>query len=131
MTKSTIGFVVSLLGASVGCSSSDLGGEEGGGAASRDEGPLGPVAPADVAAPLYPAGPYGSGVGAVIADMSFLGWRDPVAAGYDTNALETIRLSDFYNPDGAGSDVKLLLLNASAVWCGVCRWEYQHFENDQ
>jgi hypothetical protein len=70
----------------------------------------------------YPAGPYGTGVQAVIEDFAFLGWRDPVAAGYDVNKLEQVRLSDFYNPDGR-SDVKLIWVNASAVWCSVCRSE--------
>jgi len=35
-----------------------------------------------------------------------------------------VRLSDFYNPDGR-SDLKLLAVNASAVWCSVCRAEYE------
>jgi len=70
----------------------------------------------------YPAGPYGVGVGAVIEDLAFLGWRDPVASGYDTSKFDTVRLSEFYNPDGR-SDVKLIWINASAVWCTVCRAE--------
>src|SRR5688572_14140487 len=71
----------------------------------------------------YPAGPYGVGVGSVIEDFAFLGWRDPVASGYDINKFETVRLSEFYNPDGARSDIKLIWINASAVWCTVCRAE--------
>src|SRR5690606_1134385 len=38
--------------------------------------------------PEYPDGPYGTAVGATIANLAFLGWRDPVAAGYDETALE-------------------------------------------
>lgn len=70
----------------------------------------------------YPSGPYGSGVGATLEDVALLGWRDPVAAGYDISKFEAVRLADFYNPDGR-SDVKLIWINASAVWCSVCRAE--------
>jgi hypothetical protein len=71
----------------------------------------------------YPAGPYGRGIGAVIEDLSFLGWRDPVLSGYDPAALETVSLSAFYDP--SGTRTKLIVLNASAVWCTVCRAEMQ------
>lgn len=70
----------------------------------------------------YPAGPYGVGVGSTLEDFAFLGWRDPVTSEYDIERLETVRLSEFYNPDGR-SDVKLIWINASAVWCTVCRAE--------
>ncbi|MFO7180642.1 MAG: hypothetical protein DIU78_018220, partial [Pseudomonadota bacterium] len=69
--------------------------------------------------PEYPDGPYGTAVGATIANLAFLGWRDPVAAGYDETALELVRLSDFYNPEGTKNDVRVIVLNASAVWCSV------------
>ncbi len=77
----------------------------------------------------YPAGPYGVGVGAVIEDLAFLGWRDPVVSGYDTGKFDTVRLSEFYNPDGARSDIKLIWINASAVWCTVCRAEMKDIKN--
>jgi hypothetical protein len=104
--------------------------EQGGGMGSPEPGGGGNQASAGssgVAAPAYqkldyPAGPYGVGVGAVIEDLAFLGWRDPVASGYDTGKFDTVRLSEFYNPDGR-SDVKLIWINASAVWCTVCRAE--------
>src|SRR5690242_12769360 len=52
-----------------------------------------PVIEGDFAAPqAYPPGPYGYGVGAVIANLEFVGWRDPVAANYDVNLLEHLRL---------------------------------------
>jgi hypothetical protein len=70
----------------------------------------------------YPAGPYGVGLGSTLEDFAFLGWRDPVASGYDISKLETVHLSEFYNPDGR-TDVKLIWINASAVWCSVCRAE--------
>jgi hypothetical protein len=70
----------------------------------------------------YPAGPYGVGLGSTLEDFAFLGWRDPVTSEYDLERMETVRLSEFYNPDGR-SDVKLIWINASAVWCTVCRAE--------
>lgn len=76
----------------------------------------------------YPAGPYGVGVGATLEDFAFLGWRDPVAANYDIERMETVRLSEFYNPDGR-SGVKLIWINASAVWCTVCRAEMRDIKS--
>jgi len=70
----------------------------------------------------YPPGPYGTGVHATLENFAFLGWRDPVAANYDVSKLEQVRLSEYYNPDGR-SDIKLIWINASAVWCSVCRAE--------
>jgi hypothetical protein len=77
----------------------------------------------------YPAGPYGTARGATIQNLSFLGWKHPDLAGYDPAKFETVRLSDFYDPDGH-SGVKLLAINASAVWCSVCRREYQAMHSD-
>lgn len=76
----------------------------------------------------YPAGPYGTGVRATIENFAFLGWRDPVAANYDVTKLEQVRLSEYYNPDGR-SNVKLIWINASAVWCSVCRAEMADIKN--
>lgn len=74
----------------------------------------------------YPEGPFGRGVGATIANLKFLGWRDPAKAGYDPDQFEEVALSDFYNPDGVAGRPRLILLNASAVWCSVCVAEYRH-----
>jgi hypothetical protein len=71
----------------------------------------------------YPPGPYGRGIGAVIENLSFLGWRDPEGSGYDPAALERVSLAAFYDP--TGTRTKLIVLNASAVWCTVCRAEMQ------
>jgi hypothetical protein len=76
--------------------------------------------------PEYPAGPYGRGAGAVIANVEFIGWHDPVAAGYDPEALERVSLSDFYDP--SGERTKLLVVNASAVWCAVCQAEMREIK---
>jgi len=80
----------------------------------HDDSPFEPVV-------AYPAGPYGRGVGAVVENLSFLGWRDPVASGYDPAQLETVSFGDFYDP--TGTQVKLIVLNASAIWCGFCQAE--------
>jgi hypothetical protein len=78
----------------------------------------------------YPAGPYGTGVRATLENFAFLGWRDPVAANYDVNKLEQVHLSEYYNPDGR-SDVKLIWINASAVWCSVCRAEMADIKSNE
>lgn len=70
----------------------------------------------------YPAGPYGIGLGSTLENFGFLGWRDPVASNYDENALEEVRLGEFYDPDGS-KNIRLIWINASAVWCTVCRAE--------
>ncbi len=88
-----------------------------------------PAAPRPSSVKEYPPGPYGRAAGATIANLSFLGWRDPRAANFDPQHLEKVELADFYNPDGSKSDVDFIVLNASAVWCSVCRSEYRHIIN--
>jgi hypothetical protein len=70
----------------------------------------------------YPPGPYGVGLHATLENFGFLGWRDPVASNYDENHLEQVRLGEFYDPDGS-KNIRLIWINASAVWCTVCRAE--------
>jgi hypothetical protein len=113
----------------VGCSSAPLSPESG--STGTATGAPSTGTPAATPAPTlvsdyaeYPAGPYGTTRGAIIQNLEFLGWKDPVASNYDAASMEKVRLSDFYNPDGR-SDVKLLAVNASAVWCSVCRSEYE------
>jgi hypothetical protein len=76
----------------------------------------------------YPAGPYGHGVGAVIDNLEFIGWRDPVGANYDAAQLEHVSLGDFYDPTGATTE--LIVLNASAVWCVVCQGEMRDMNSN-
>ena len=109
----------------VGCSSSPLTGSSdtsdmSAGPSSNSVGPSSNFV-------SYPAGPYGAVRGATIANLSFLGWKHPDAAAYDVAQFENVRLSDFYDPDGH-TDVKLLAVNASAVWCSVCRSEYAYMK---
>ncbi|HEX6275760.1 MAG TPA: hypothetical protein VFZ53_22115 [Polyangiaceae bacterium] len=104
----------------LGCGSEPLEGV-------ADEPATVPVTPGDAPSgefrPIaaYPPGPYGSTRGAVIADHTFLGWRDPVRSAYDENRLEEVRLSDFHDPRGGRTE--LIVINASAVWCPACRTE--------
>lgn len=77
----------------------------------------------------YPPGPYGTGQGSTLENFAFLGWRDPVAAGYDETKLERVELSEFYDPTGS-KGIRLLWINASAVWCTVCRAEMRDLKNN-
>ena len=114
------------------CSSDALTepGSEAPGDGSSQPGAAG-TAGADTAAvdyrrEIYPAGPYGFAVGTTMENFAFLGWREPAAVGYDLAQLETIRLSDFYDPNG---QTKALWVNASAVWCAVCRAEMKDIKD--
>jgi len=119
-----------------GCSSSPLTGvSDTQGEPGAPSGSAGANAGGGVVGPsstwaAYPAGPYGTGRGATIENLSFSGWKHPDLAGYDPTKFETVRLSDFYDPDGR-TGVKLLAINASAVWCSVCRAEYADMNANQ
>jgi AhpC/TSA family len=134
--------LTSLAAAAVlfaGCSSAPIDEEPVGNEAEAgaSSGPTPPPSPSgapvtpegDYKKRSYPAGPYGSGLGATLADHSFLGWHDPLAAGYDETKLEEVSLSEFYDPDGS-KGIKLLWINASAVWCSVCRTEMKDIKNN-
>ena len=127
MKAPIVSVLLAATGCVFGCSSSPLdpAGTQGEAPSLAAAGSPG-VAPAQPSSTwaAYPAGPYGTGRGATIANLAFAGWKHPDLANYETAAFETVRLSDFYDPDGH-SDVKLLAINASAVWCSVCRAEYQ------
>jgi hypothetical protein len=107
----------------------DVGGSAatGGSTASNGAGPA--VGGPDYRKQDYPAGPYGVGIGATLENYSFLGWRDPLGAGYDIGKLAPVQLADFYNPDGR-SGTRYLWINASAVWCSVCRAEMTDIKNN-
>jgi AhpC/TSA family protein len=143
-------FVTVLVAASCslfGCSSSPLEGlpanetgagpsavPAGSGGTNAGAGPsanagAGVAGPTSTWAP-YPAGPYGTSRGATIENLSFLGWSHPDLAGYEPSKFEVVRLSDFYDPDGH-TGIKLLAINASAVWCSVCRAEYAEMNATQ
>jgi hypothetical protein len=98
---------------------------------------------------IYPAGPYGIGVASTIENFEFRGFSNSMVA-RDPNALENIRLGDFYNPhvdatekdyspvDAAHDDrlyppgspygegtpkPRVLLLDVASVWCPPCNDE--------
>ncbi len=141
-------WLIAMLAVSAACSSAPIeepagtataaGGSAAAGAPSVIPG-TGATAGSSTAAPTdagpsyqkvdYPAGPYGVGVHATLENFAFLGWHDPVAANYDETKLETVQLSEYYNPDGR-SDLKLIWINASAVWCSVCRAEMADIKNN-
>jgi hypothetical protein len=136
MKLSNVTVLVAVTCSLLGCSSSPLapipeseGGPAPGAAGAPGTGSMSGTAgsaalPATPAWTAYPPGPYGTGRGATIENLSFMGWKHPDVSGYDPNRFERVRLSDFYDPDGH-TGVKLLAINASAVWCSVCRAEYQ------
>jgi hypothetical protein len=73
----------------------------------------------------YPPGPYGTSQGSIIADITFAGLRNPKSANYnfESDKIEPISLHDYYNPTGDTSRPRVLLVAASAGWCGPCRQE--------
>lgn len=73
----------------------------------------------------YPMGPYGRDVGTTIQNFKFTGFMNPLAANYvaDETSIVTLRLSDYYNPDGNPEKPVALLINASARWCPYCQDE--------
>jgi hypothetical protein len=80
----------------------------------------------------YPKGPYGIGIGSVIANYTFVGYPD---GENKATGLKPIQLADFFNPTGKdvypkdsqygpGSPKPLaLVINVSSVWCGPCNDE--------
>src|SRR6478752_4809742 len=104
------------------------GGSASGGAASSGGSAASPGS-VDYEKQDYPAGPYGTGLHATLQNFAFLGWHDPVAANYGQTKLEEVRLSEFYDPTGT-KGIKLIWLNASAVWCSVCRSEMRDIKSN-
>lgn len=71
----------------------------------------------------YPEPPYGTGQGAVIQDLTLLGWQDPAAREYDPATLAPLSLSAFHPPNGR-AELRYLVVVSAAVWCTVCRAEF-------
>lgn len=67
----------------------------------------------------YPACPYGTTVGDVVANATFEGFSSFEQMG---EGPQRISLSDFYDPTGEGP-TRLLFVNAGAVWCAPCKEE--------
>jgi hypothetical protein len=67
----------------------------------------------------YPAGPYGTEKGSVIANYELLGWSRPAEVGYDVNQFNRVRFSDLYDPDGSKATEVRLSEFAGGVVHGV------------
>jgi thiol-disulfide isomerase/thioredoxin len=112
--------VVALaFGLVLGCDGGDGGGADtAGGGQDTQLLPGDTLDGEDGAGPLpgdYPAPPYGETVGSIIDDHSFL------IPGDDT----MVRLSDYYQH----ATKRVLLINASAGWCGACKQEAGELNN--
>lgn len=88
------------------------------------EPPPPPPPDAAPALPAYPPGPYGIGVGDVVADLHWQGYADTAADGDSDHYNEparTVYLHELY----AGHDAaaKVILVTANAGWCGPCQEE--------
>jgi len=68
----------------------------------------------------YPSGPYGKSVGATFPNLSWSGYKD------SAGAWTTITMNDYFDPDGS-KGVRAVLIEMSAVWCGVCQSEAARF----
>jgi hypothetical protein len=77
----------------------------------------------------YPEGPYGTVKGSVMPNYELLGWSRPAEVDYEVADFNTVRFSDFYDPDGS-KGLKYIFLNSSAVWCTVCQAEYAWMRNN-
>jgi glutathione peroxidase-family protein len=82
-------------------------------------------------APGYPQDGYGAEEGDVVQNACFLGYRSPAVVKPDSDHVETIAFSDYYDPAGTKGQ-QLLLVNTAAVWCSACIAEHHvlpgHFE---
>lgn len=76
----------------------------------------------------YPSGPYGTAKrgaptsktrGDTIQNYRFLGY--PKSA--TSEGLKTVALVDYFNPDGANGNLKLIHVQAAGTWCVYCRNE--------
>ncbi len=105
-SNNTAGSAGATAGGSAGTSSQ--GGSAGSGGTS--------------AAVSYPAGPYGQSPGGIVEDLSFQGLLAPKASSYNftPSTVTTISFHDFYNPTDDPSKPRLLLVDASALWCSAC-----------
>jgi hypothetical protein len=68
------------------------------------------------AEPPYPPPPYGYERGDTIPNLHFMGYRGGVGA------FVELRLSDYYDPDGARG-INAVLVTAGAEWCPLCNDE--------
>ena len=70
-----------------------------------------PGGPGFPAKPDYAPGPYGTNIGAVVENFSFVGYTQPHV---DTADLEVVSLGDFYNPTADG-----VFPDDGRAWCQI------------
>jgi thiol-disulfide isomerase/thioredoxin len=126
----TISIAVSLI-VLVGCVGSvpdngAPGDDDDDSAGAPDAAPAAPdAAPVPDAEPeplAYPAGPYGTREGDVIENLAWMGWADDNGNGDPTDdASRMITLEEFFV--GRDPASRILLVTASAGWCGACQEE--------
>jgi hypothetical protein len=105
------GMRVALAGLVVACGATACGTPEDGTPFDRGtEAPVGSDGVAERPRLAYPAPPFGTVSGAVIDDLEFIGWMRPEQVGYDTDALEPVRLATFHEASSAGG-VRLLVIS--------------------
>ncbi|HEY2516425.1 MAG TPA: hypothetical protein VGI39_36395, partial [Polyangiaceae bacterium] len=109
-------------GAGGGSGSGSGGGTSGGGSSSGSGGGTTPVdaggggSASDAGGgttAAYPAGPYGFNVGDVIANSSFMGYRN------GAGAWTSLQISDYYDPTGSRG-IRALYVTLGEVGCGAC-----------
>jgi len=116
MRKASLNLLVSMAAAAlltVACGTNDPAPPRGSGEGGTDAGG---------ASGDYPPGPYGVSNGSVIQNHSWEGWTEPKESGYAEDALSTISLKDYYDPDGT-KGYNAIVVNAAARWCSVCKIE--------
>lgn len=99
------------------------GGDPGTAGTAGTGGTVDPGGKAGGTAYPIPEEGYGLNEGNVIRNITFQGLRTPKGDNFDAAAVETISLSDYYNPTGDTSRPRVLVLTAAARWCVPCQEE--------
>ena len=125
--SSALGGSAALGGSSAAGGGGARGGDSalGGGGRSATGGDSASAGGSAGGAPAtYPAGPFGTGTGSVMADVCFQGLRQPAAVSYvAAGNITAVCLRDFYNPTHQVSSPRFLLIATAALWCSPCKAE--------
>ncbi len=70
----------------------------------------------------YPEPPYGHTAGSVIENITCNGFRN-----LESEMLEPLSLSDYYNPDDEAERSRMLVIDVSALWCYRCQFFAEGF----
>jgi thiol-disulfide isomerase/thioredoxin len=84
----------------------------------------------DAAPPPYPSGPYGYNVGSTVSNLSWTGYIDS-ATDTDKDPFNepsrTVTMEEFFV--GTDPGARVIIVNASAGWCGSCQEEMPKLES--